>query len=139
MTTKFNKDMYAKMRSKKDEPLSNIGKKTMRVTGKGPFVTPTASVTPIVFVTEMMRSASPTTLVEELPILVSKRPHLSNKEKEKLDSCSSTVWDDKSSTVDKAHKVVTAEDLKVFSGVPFNNVVTRHVHKLVQVKCLCNF
>ena len=91
MTTKFNKDMYAKMRSKKDEPLSNIGKKTMRVTGKGPFVTPTASVTPIVFVTEMMRSASPTTLVEELPILVSKRPHLSNKEKEKLDSCSSTV------------------------------------------------
>ena len=27
MTTKFNKDMYAKMRSKKDEPLSNIGKK----------------------------------------------------------------------------------------------------------------
>ena len=139
MTTKFNKDMYAKMRSKKDEPLSNIGKKTVRVTGKGPSVTPTASVTPIVFVTETTRTASPTTLVEELPVLVSKRPRLSNKEKEKLDSCSSTIWDDKSSAVDRARGVVTTEDLKVFSGVPFNNVVTRHVHKLVQVKCLCNF
>ena len=30
MTTKFNKDMYAKMRSKKDEPLSNIRKKGVR-------------------------------------------------------------------------------------------------------------
>ena len=30
MTTKFNKGMYAKMRSKKDEPLSNIRKKGVR-------------------------------------------------------------------------------------------------------------
>ena len=35
MTTKFNKDMYAKMRAKKDEPLSNIGKKTVRIMGRG--------------------------------------------------------------------------------------------------------
>ena len=48
MTTKLNKDMYAKMRSKKDEPLSNIGKKLMRVTRKGPFVTLATSVTPII-------------------------------------------------------------------------------------------
>ena len=34
MTTKFNKDMYAKMRSKKYEPLSNIGKKWVCVTGR---------------------------------------------------------------------------------------------------------
>lgn len=27
MTSKFNKEMYAKMRAKKDEPLSNIGKR----------------------------------------------------------------------------------------------------------------
>ena len=33
--------------------------------------------------------------------------------------------------VDRAHEVVTAKDLKAFSGVPFNNVATRHVHKLV--------
>ena len=47
MTTKFNKDMYAKMRSKKDEPLSNLGKKTVRVTGKGPAPNPLSSVPPI--------------------------------------------------------------------------------------------
>ena len=35
MTTKFNKDTYAKMRAKKDEPLASIGKKVVRVTGKG--------------------------------------------------------------------------------------------------------
>ena len=93
MTTKFNKDMYVKMRSKKDEPLSNIGKKTVRVTGKGPSATPFASVTPIVSITETTRTTSPTTSVEELPIPtpVSKRLRLSNKEKEKVDSRLSTV------------------------------------------------
>ena len=34
MTTKFNKNMYAKMRSKKDEPLSSIRKKGVHVTGR---------------------------------------------------------------------------------------------------------
>ena len=48
MTTRFNKDMYAKMRSKKDEPLANIGKKGVRVTGRGPYVLPATDPTPIV-------------------------------------------------------------------------------------------
>ena len=78
MTTKFNKDMYAKMRPKKDELLSNIGKKTVHVIGKGPSSTPFVSITPIVSITETTRTASPTTSVEELPTPVSKRLHLSN-------------------------------------------------------------
>ena len=41
--------------------------------------------------------------------------------------------------VERAHGVVTAKDLKVFSGVPSNEVVACHVHRLVQVKYLCNF
>ena len=68
MTTKFNKDMYAKMRSKKDEPLSSIGKKGVRVTGKGPSVTPVTSATPIVSAVETVRTASPATSVEEIPL-----------------------------------------------------------------------
>ena len=91
MTTKFNKDMYAKMRSKKDKPLSNIGKKVVRVTGKGPSVTLLGSVTPIVSVTETTRMASPATSVEEIPTPSSKRPRVSGKEKEKVDSRSSTI------------------------------------------------
>ena len=127
------------MRVKKDEPLSNIGKKKVRVTGKGPSVVPVASVTLVVFGVETTRIASPSTSVEKLPTLVSKRLRLSDREKEKADPRSSTVWSDERLAVDRAHGVVTAEDLKVFSGVTFNNVASRHVHKLVQVKCLCNF
>ena len=48
MTTKFNKDMYVKMRSKKDEPLSNLEKRIVGVIGKGPLVTPSTLVAPAV-------------------------------------------------------------------------------------------
>ena len=137
MTTKFNKDTYAKMRSKKDEPLSNIEKKTMRVTGKGPSVSPLVSVNPIVSIIETMKTASPATLVEEIPTPGSKRPRVSGKEKEKekVDSRSSTIWDDERLVVDMAHEVVTAADLKALSDVPLNEVASRHVHRLVQVEC----
>ena len=137
MTTKFNKDMYAKMRSKKDEPLSSIGKKGVRVTGKGPYITIVASAIPIVSSVETARMVSPTTSVEEIPTPSSKRSRLTIKEKEKADSRSSTVWDDEGLAVEKAHGVVIAEDLKAFSSVPFNVVANQHVHKLVQVKCSC--
>ena len=89
MTTKFNKDMYAKMRAKKGEPLSNIGKKTVRVTGRGSFGVSATSITLVVSGAETTRTASPSTSVEELPTPVSKRPRLSEKEKEKADPCSS--------------------------------------------------
>ena len=135
MTTKFNKDMYAKMRSKKDEPLSNIGKKTVHVTGKGPSIAPFGSNNPIVFVTEMTRTASPATSVEEIPTPGSKRPHVSGKEKEKVDSQSSTIWDDERLAVDRAHEVVTTAGLKTLSDVPLNEVGSRHVYRLVQVGC----
>ena len=83
MTNKFNKDMYAKMRSKKDEPLSSIGKKGVRVTGKGPLVTPVTSATPIVYAVVTVRTASPATSVEKIPTLSSKRLRVSGREREK--------------------------------------------------------
>ena len=138
MTTKFNKDMYAKMRANKGEPLSNIGKKTVRVTGKGSSGVPATSVTPVVSGAETMRTASPSTSFEELPTLISKRQRLSEREKEKADPRSSTNWSDKRLALDRAHGVVTAEDLKVFFGVSPNTVASRHVHRLVQVRNLCN-
>ena len=131
MTTKFNKDMYAKMRTKKDEQLSSLGKRTVRITGKGPSATPPASVTPIVSGIEMARTASPTTSVEEIPTLASKMSRVTNKRKEKADSHLSCVWDDEGLVVERAHGVVSAEDLKAISSVSFNEVATRHVHKLV--------
>ena len=34
MTSKFSKDMYAKIKAKKNKPLSSIGQKTLRITDK---------------------------------------------------------------------------------------------------------
>ena len=137
MTTKFNKDMYAKMRAKKGEPLSNIGKKTVCVTGRGSSGVPATSVTPVVSGVKMTRIASPSTSVEELPTPVSKRSRLSEREKEKADPRLSTSWGDERLALDRAHGVVTAKDLKVFSRVPSNTVASRHIHRLVQVRNLC--
>ena len=137
MTTKFNKDMYANMRSKKDKLLSSIGKKGVRVMGKGMSVTSVTSATPLVSGVETVRIASPATSVEEIPTPSSKRLRTSGREKEKADSHSSIVWSDEGLAVDRAHEIVTAVDLKVFTGVPFNVVANQQVHNLVQVICSC--
>ena len=60
MTMKFNQWMYAKMRAKKNEPLSNLGKRTVHVMEKR------VSVTPLALVTEPSRTASLATSVEEI-------------------------------------------------------------------------
>ena len=139
MTTKYNKDMYAKMRSKKDETLSSIGKKGVRVIGKGPSVTPVTSATPIVSAVKTVRMASPATSVEEIPTPSSKRLSTSGREREKANSHSSTVWSDGGLAMDRAHGVVTAEDLKALIGVSFNVVANQQVHKLIQVIGSCAF
>ena len=115
--------MYAKMRSKKDEPLTNIGKNGVRITGKGPSVLPSVDATPIVSRVESLRVASSATSVEKIPTPSSKRPRLSAKDKEK-DRVGSSVFDDEGVAVERAHNVVKAEDLKVFSGVPLNVVAS---------------
>ena len=136
---KFNKDMYAKMRAKKDEPLSNIGKKTVHIMGRGSPTVLATSITHVASGAETTRTASPSTSIEELPTPASKRPRLSSKEKEKVDPRTSTIWSDERLAVDRAHRVITAEDLKVFSGVPSNTVASRHVHRLIQVRSSCDF
>ena len=139
MMTKFNKDMYAKMKAKKDETLSNIGKKVVRITRRGSPAVPAISITPVASGVETTRTTSPSTSIEELPTPASKRPRLSSKEKEKVDPCMSIIWSDERLAVDLAHEVITAEDLKVFTGVPPNTVASRHVHRLVQVRSSCDF
>ena len=106
----------------------------MRITGRGPPAVPVTSITPVVSGAETTRTVSPSTFIEELPTLASKRPRLSSKDKEKVDSRTSTIWSDERLAVDRAHEVITADDLKVFSGVPSNTVASRHVHRLVQVR-----
>ena len=101
------------------------------MTGKGPSVTPVTSATPIVFTVKTVRTTSPATSVEEIPTPSSKRLRTLGKEREKADSHSSIVWSDGGLAMDKAHGVVTAEDLKALTGVPFNVVANQQVHKLI--------
>ena len=63
MTTKFNKDMYARMRNKKDEPLSAIGTKFVRITDRGALILATLPSSPT---SVPAGTASLTPLVKEL-------------------------------------------------------------------------
>ena len=129
MTTKFNKDMYARMRNKKDEPLSAIGAKSVHVTKRRP---PILAALPSTLTPRTVGTASPTPLVEELTPQ-HKKPRTGGKQKEKIDFQPSRIWDDVKVALARAQDVFGANDLKVFSGVSTNEVVRRHLHKLVQV------
>ena len=63
MTTKFNKDMYAMIRNKKDEPLSTIGTKSVRIMDRG---APILAALPSFPTSVPTGTASPTPSVEEL-------------------------------------------------------------------------
>ena len=131
MTTKFNQDMYSNMRAKKNEPLSHLGKWVVRVVEKRVSITPATSVL------DVMRTASLVTSVE-LITPHRKKQHVADKGKEKDGSCSSSsIWDDDNLVLMRAQDTFTAEDLKVFSGMPSNELVGRHIHKLIQVMYLC--
>ena len=84
MTTKFNQEMYTKMKAKKNKPFSSLGKKVVQDVEKGTLITPT------IFDPEATRTASPTTSLEELtPCL--KRQRTLAKGKEKIGSQVSNV------------------------------------------------
>ena len=73
--------------------------------------------------------------IKEIPTPGSKRPRVTGKEKEKVDTRSSIIWDDERLAVDRTHKVVTPADLRALSDMSLNEVASRHVHKLVQIRC----
>ena len=129
MMTKFNKDMYVTMRNKKDEPLSAIGTKSVCITDRGAPILAglLSSPTPV-----PTRAASLTPLVEKLTPH-NKRLRVGEKQKEKVDSRPSSIWDDAGVSMARAQDIFSADEMKVFSGVPANDVARRHLHKLVQV------
>ena len=64
MTSKFNRNMYARMRGKKDEPLSALGTKSVRITDRGVLILVALPSSPTL---APARGASPTPSVEEVP------------------------------------------------------------------------
>ena len=129
MTTNFNKDMYARIRNKKHEPLSALGTKSIRITDRS---APILAAFPSSPTSVPVGVASPTPSVEELTPR-NKRLRVGKKQKEKIDSRPSSIWDDTGVSVARAQDTFSADEMKVFSGVPADDVVRGHLHKLVQV------
>lgn len=59
-----------------------------------------------------------------------KRTRISDKGKSKIDS---NIWDDAIIAMGRAHNVITPDELKSLSVVPFHKLMSRHIHKLDQV------
>ena len=93
------------------------------------------SVTPGI---EIVRTASPTTFVEEIPSQW-KRQRAGDKDKEKSNSRSSNVWGDAGVVMARAQEIFTSDEMKIFSGSFPGELVGRHLHKLIQVMYLCKF
>ena len=129
MMKKFNKDMYARMRNKKDEPLSALRTKSVHITDRG---APILAALPSSLTSVPTGVASPTPSVEELTPR-NKRLRVGEKQKEKVDSRPSSIWDDAGVSVARAQDTFSADEMKVFSRVPVDDVARRHLHKLVQV------
>ena len=129
MMTNFNKDVYVRIRNKKDEPLSALGTKSIRITDRGAQI---LAALPSSSTSIPTRVASPTPSVEELTPH-NKRLRVGEKQKEKVDFKPSSIWDDAGVLVVRAQDTFSANEMKVFSGVPADDVTRRHLHKLVQV------
>ena len=134
MTSKFNKEMYKKIKEKKNEPLSSIGQRKLRFTDKEKEkerekeIVERGSST-LVLKLEEGQTASPSVLVEEVAHPL-KKQKVGSKGKEKVGS---SVWSDAEAAMDRANELLTPGEMKEISSIPSYEMVSRHVHKLVQV------
>ena len=123
MATKFNQELYAKMRAKKNEPLSSLAQKHPRAAKE---VVETTASTPVA---SNPKATSPTTSVKEITPCP-KKAHGGDKGKSKVDA---SIWDDAATAIGRAHNVVIPKELKGLNSIPSHELVSRHIHKLVQV------
>ena len=128
MTTKFKQEMYARIKGKKNKPLSSIGQRRLRVTDKEKEkeTVERGSSTPTL---DEGRAASPGVSIEEV-VLPLRRRKMGNKGKEKIGF---SVWVDVGVAMARANELLTLEEMKEISDVPSQEMVSHHVHKLVQV------
>ena len=134
MTSKFNKEMYKKNREKKNEPLSSIGQRKLRFTDKEKKkerekeIVERGSSTPVLEL-EDGQAALPGVSVKDVACPL-KKQKVGSKGKEKV---SSSVWSDAEAAMDRAHELLTSGEMKEISSVPSHEIVSRHIHKLIQV------
>ena len=132
MTSKFNKEMYRKIKDKKNEPLSSIGQRRLRITDKErekeKEVVERGSSTPALDQDKGL-AASPGISVEEVARPF-KKQKVARKGKEKVGA---SVWSDAETAMDHANELLTPGEMREITSVPSHEMVSRHIHKLVQV------
>ena len=126
MTSKFNKEMYKKIKEKKNEPLSNIGQRKLRFTDKEKEAVERGSSTPALGLEEG-QAALLGVSVEEVACPL-KNQNVGSKGKEKIGS---SVWSDAEMAMDHTNELLTLREMKEISSIPSHEMVIRHVHKLV--------
>ena len=138
MTTKFNKDIYAKVKGKKNEPLSNIGQRRLKIVDKEKEKEKEnesierGSSTPTL---DEGRVASLAISIEEVDP-PSKKRKMGDKGKEKVGF---NIWADAGAAMTRENELLTLEEMREISIVPPMILVSQHVHKLVQVIFLILF
>ena len=138
--SKFNKEMYKKIREKKNEPLSSIGQRKQRFTDKEKEkerekekekekeIVKRGSSTPVLELEEG-QAASPGVSIEEVARPL-KKQKVGIKGKEKVGS---SVWSNAEAAMDYANELLTPGEMKEISSIPSHEMVSCHVHKLVLV------
>nr|POF08717.1 hypothetical protein CFP56_04835 [Quercus suber] len=121
MATGYSKDKYARIKNLKNEPLANLisdSKKRKLSDEKAD-----TSILPPV----QTAHSSP---IQSLEVIAATPPLTRARGKTKVEM---SVWDDPATALGRAHNVITNDELKGLSSIPSHELVSRHIHKLVQV------
>ena len=121
MATRYCKDKYARVKSLKNEPLFHITPRSKkRKLDEGKDETPALK----------SLFGTPYSPTPSLEIMTFSPPTTHSKGEAKVGK---SVWDDLAIAFERAHNVVTDDELKGLSSIPSHELVSRHIHKLVQV------
>lgn len=121
MTTKFYQEMYARMKAKKNKPLSSFSQRRPRASGKEVVETSLSVL--------VLPKTKATSLIVSLEKITprTKRTCNGDKGKSKVDA---SVWDDVVTTLGKAHNVITTDELKGLSAVPHPGILCLYLFLL---------
>ena len=125
MTTKFDQKLYAKIKAKKNKPLSSIGTRRLRVVEKEKEKEVTEKISSTPTLDEGHATSSSVSIEEVIPY--TKKHKTRDKREEKVGA---SIWADARMAVARANEVMTPEELKEISGIPSHEMVNHHVHKL---------
>ena len=122
MATRYSKDKYARIKNLKNKPLASLTSDSKKRKLSDEKVE--ASIpNPFVHVTPL----SPTPFLE---VTAATPPMTRAKGKSKIGI---SVWDDPATALGLAYNVITSDELKGLSSIPSHELISRHIHKLVQV------